>query len=69
MKDLKRCFRDPIPEIYEAAEYLKLALEHHLANDFNKADQLIRKADYPVIREWTESIWGAKSPYVHKLKC
>ncbi|PLT20484.1 HNH endonuclease [Ralstonia mannitolilytica] len=28
------------------------------------AEQLIQLADMPPIREWTESIWGAQSPYV-----
>ena len=65
MEQLKRCFRDPIPEIYEASEYLKLALESHIVGDFKRAEELIKKANYPVIRQWTESIWGAKSPYIY----
>ena len=65
MKELTRCFRDPIPEIYEASEYLALALKYHLEGDLKKAEELIKKADFSVIREWTESIWGAKSQYIH----
>jgi 5-methylcytosine-specific restriction endonuclease McrA len=65
MEKLKKCFRDPIPEIYEAAEYLKLALEAHIEGDFIRTEALVEKADNPIIRQWTESIWGAKSPFVN----
>jgi len=65
MSNLQRCFRDPIPEIYEAAEYLRRALDFHLLGKRNQASELISKANFPEIREWTESIWGAKSPYIN----
>lgn len=68
MKGLRRCFRDPIPEIYDASEYLKLALKSHHRGEKNKAEELINKADNPLIREWTESIWGAKSPYINLIE-
>jgi hypothetical protein len=63
---LRTCFRNPIPEIQEAAGYLDGAVSAHLAGDATLADFLIGKADIPAIREWTESIWGAASPYVIK---
>jgi hypothetical protein len=62
--DLRRCLREPIPQIFEAAVLLEKAVEAHLANDRSGAEQLLRAADMPVVREWTESIWGAGSPYV-----
>lgn len=61
---LRRCFRDPIPEIFDAARYLDAAVSAHLAGHHDLADQLIRLADMPPIRQWTESIWGAQSPHV-----
>lgn len=61
---LKLCFRKPIPEIYEAAQYLDDAITAHLAGDRQAAEALIKRADIPAIREWTESIWGKGSPYV-----
>jgi len=60
----RRCFREPIPEVAEAAKLLDGAVSAHLSGDFCTAKELIRLADRPVIRAWTESIWGAKSPYL-----
>ena len=54
----------PIPEIYEARNYLDEAVTAHLLGNTGKASELIKLADMPIIREWTESIWGANSPYV-----
>ena len=61
---LRPCLREPIPEIAEAAHYLDEAVSAHLAGKSNLADELIWRADMQVIREWTESLWGSKSPYV-----
>lgn len=60
----RNCLRDPIPEIAEAARLLDGAVSAHLAGDFETVRQLIRSADMPSIRAWTESIWGAESPYL-----
>lgn len=54
----KFCLKDPIPEIYEAAQLLNQATDAHIQSDFKLAEQLILKADNPKIREWTEFIWG-----------
>jgi hypothetical protein len=58
------CFREPIPEIAVAAQHLDAAVSAHLAGDAALADQLIRRADLPALRDWTESILGKKSPCV-----
>lgn len=63
-ESLRRCLRDPIPEIEEAAHLLSSAVDAHLRGDRSSADSLIRAADLPLIGEWTESIWGAKSPFL-----
>lgn len=60
---LRPCFRDPIPEISDA--YLDAAVSAHLAGQSDIADQLLRLADMPLLREWTESVWGTDSRYVH----
>jgi len=60
----KKCIREPIPEIAEAAIYLNDAVTNHFLGDHDKAAKLIKKSDMPTIREWTESIWGARSPYI-----
>lgn len=64
---LKRCLREPIPEILEAATLLSEAVTAHLAGDREKASRLIRLTDRPVIREWTESLWGAGGPWTRPL--
>jgi hypothetical protein len=61
---LRPCLRDPIPEIADAARYLDAAVSAHLAGRSDLAEELIRLADLPAISEWTESLWGAGSPYV-----
>lgn len=60
----RTCFRDPVPQIGRAAELLRQAVDAHLAGHTDVAEGLIREADVDEIREWTESIWGKKSPYV-----
>ncbi|MEP0869412.1 HNH endonuclease [Trichocoleus desertorum AS-A10] len=57
------CFREPIPEIADVARYLDAAVSAHLVGRFDVAEALIRLADIPAVREWTESLWGANSPY------
>jgi hypothetical protein len=57
------CLRNSIPEIAAAAQYLQDAVSAHLSGESDKAEELIRRADMPVIREWVESIWGKASPY------
>lgn len=54
---LRDCFRDPIPEIFEAANLLSYAANAHLRGDGTRAEMLIRAADIPAIGEWLDSIW------------
>jgi hypothetical protein len=61
---IRLCLREPIPEIADAARYLDAAVSAHLTGYSEIAEHLIRLADMPVIREWTESLWGSNSPYV-----
>lgn len=60
----RRWFREPIPEIYDAARYLDAAVSAHLAGESKIASQLIKLADMPILRAWLDSIWGAKSPHI-----
>ena len=59
-----RCLREPIAEIFAAARILDAAVSAHLAGDRATADGLIRQTNTPVIRNYVESMWGVKSPYV-----
>jgi hypothetical protein len=56
--------REPIPEIAIAAQLLEEGVSAHIANQPKVAERLINMANLPVIREWTESLWGKASPYV-----
>ena len=67
MNHLRICLRDPIPEIAEAAKYLDDAVSAHLSGRKDLADELIRRADIPAIREWTESLWGKGGPWTRPL--
>ncbi len=61
---LRTCLRDPVPEIFTASRQLDAAVTAHLAGQKQLADDLIRAANIPEIRLWTESLWGSDSPYV-----
>jgi hypothetical protein len=57
----RRCMREPIIEIFDAARLLSSATDAHLAGDRSSADSLLRAADMPIVRAWTESLWGRKA--------
>lgn len=63
---LRNCLREPVPEIEEAARLLDRAVSAHLAGDHAITRQLVLEANMPVVRAWTESLWGAKSRYAPK---
>ena len=65
---LRNCFRDPIAEIYDAARYLDAAVSAHLESEFDLAKDLFSRTNSEAIWNWTDSIWGANSPYVHVQK-
>jgi 5-methylcytosine-specific restriction endonuclease McrA len=62
---LRDCFRNPIPEIFEAAVLLQHAVAAHRSGNGFVADALIRAADMPIIGEWLDSIWSGEgnNPY------
>ncbi len=60
----RKCMREPIPEIRDAARILDAAVTAHLLGRRDLAEELIRLADLPVLRDYTESLWGSNSPYV-----
>ena len=56
----RRCMREPIPEIFMAAELLNQAADAHLAGDVERAGELLTEADIPALRLWTDSLWGSR---------
>jgi hypothetical protein len=55
----RRCLREPIREIWDVAFLLDNAVDAHRAGDRGRADLLLRDANRPAVREWTESLWGS----------
>lgn len=64
----RRCFREPIPQIEEAARHLDEAVSAHLRGESRLADQLIRRANIQAIWDWSESIWGKKKSLYVKYR-
>lgn len=61
---MKYSFRDPIPELFDVARLLDAAVSAHMMDAPELAEHLLKLADMEEARKYTESIWGAKSPYV-----
>lgn len=61
------CLKEPIPEIFQAAEKLSEAAAAHNAGDYSKAERLFFETNLSKIREWTESIWGQSGIYYNLL--
>ncbi|MCA0199886.1 MAG: HNH endonuclease [Proteobacteria bacterium] len=64
----RRCLREPIPEIWVAADRLLSAAEAHGAGDRAAAERLIKEADDYAIAAWTDSLWGAWSADIHRIR-
>ena len=62
------CFREPIKEIFYAAELLDRAVNAHLAGSRREAGRLIAEADMQSVWDWTESIWGKENPEIHRRR-
>ena len=62
MSTLKPFLLDPIPEIFHAARSLDAAVSAHLLGDAPLAAELIRRADLPAMRDWTNALWGKGGP-------
>ena len=63
-------FRDPIPEIFEAAELLSQAVDAHLfaGGRCDTAGELIKQADMQIVRDWTELLWGKEKLEIHRRR-
>lgn len=53
---MKRCFREPISEIFDAARYLDAAVSAHLNGQSSLANELFSLANDPEIWAWTDSV-------------
>jgi len=60
---LRRCLREPIPDIEMAARRLDEAVSAHVNGEYEVAEALLRQADEPALRDWLESVWGKVTAY------
>lgn len=49
---MRACMYEPIPEVFEAARLLSLAVDAHFVGDRSTARRLFAAADIPAIRTW-----------------
>lgn len=61
------CLFEPIEEIFTAAALLHNATEAHLAGNFQEAEQLFKRADDPVVWDFTDIAWGKRGRKHHKF--
>ena len=54
----RRCLREPIPELFEAAAQLDFGVGAHLAGDRQRAADCFRTANTRPVRDYIESMWG-----------
>jgi hypothetical protein len=57
----RRCMREPIDDIFNAADLLNRAADAHVAGNKIETLRLISDANMPTVRAWAESLWGAKA--------
>ena len=55
----RRCMREPLTALFKAAALLDRATDEHLRGDRIQAERLLAEADRPVVRAWTEMLWGS----------
>lgn len=57
----RRCLRAPIPELFECAWLLDLAVGAHLNGDRALVVQLLETTNSQTVRDYVESLWGAQA--------
>ncbi len=65
------CLRQPIAALFEVADLLEQGVDAHMAGDAAKATACFKAADMQEVRDYTESMWGARPKWpeqVHYLR-
>lgn len=60
---LRKCLRDPIPEIEVAAQRLNVAVSAHLRSEYGIAEDLFRQSDDKNLKYWLNSVWAEETTY------
>jgi hypothetical protein len=61
---LRRCIKEPIPEIFAAADLLARAVASHVESRFSEAESLFRRANMKEVHDWTNSAWINAAQFV-----
>ena len=62
------CLREPIPELFQAAELLDRAVYAHLAGEWGRAADLIADANMRELWDWAESLRGPTNIEFHRVR-
>lgn len=65
---MRRCIKEPIPEIFAAWDAMQEAADAHVHGDFARADDLFQHADSPKVWEWLNSAWVRSAEHVVEKK-
>lgn len=65
---MRRCIKEPIPEIYAAWDAMKEAVDAHMQSDFARAETLFRQADVREVWDWLNSAWVGVIKNVVEMK-
>ena len=65
---LRDCLYPPIPQLHEVAELLSEAANALLADEFNRARDLLRMADMPVVHSYASRIMGRIDKDIHRYR-
>lgn len=56
-RELRRCIKEPIPEIFDVWNLMCNAVDAHLSGETARADFLFRQANSQAVWEWLNSSW------------
>lgn len=54
---MRRCIKEPIPEIFSAWKAMSAAVDEHLMGNYTRAEELFQQADSPVVWKWLNPAW------------
>jgi 5-methylcytosine-specific restriction endonuclease McrA len=63
----RRCLREPIPELFECAWLLDLAVGAHLDGDRALVLGLLNRTNSQIVRDYVESLWGAQASWPEQV--
>lgn len=65
---MRRCLKEPIPEIFAAYRALSDAVDAHLSGSFDVAATRFKNADCPIVLEWLNATWANVTQHIVVMK-